>query len=34
VGGARGRKRLNMQAITLPEEITSLSASEHQKLHL
>ncbi len=31
MGGARGRKRLNIQAITQPEEITSLSASEHQK---
>lgn len=30
-GGARGRKRLNIQAITQPEEITSLSASEHHK---
>lgn len=31
MGGARGRKRLNIQAITQPVEITSLSASEHQK---
>lgn len=31
MGGARSRKRLNIQAITQPVEITSLSASEHQK---